>query len=294
MNTLGCPKMFGFLKDQRGSTLPIFGVAGLGLVIAAGAAMDMSNVNGKHAEIQAALDSAVLAGAKQENNGDIRKTVKDHFAASFPDLGNPTISISRTSDGTIVDASISSAIKNNFMQVVGNATTTISNRSRALAPRKLSAVSFTPLSAGGWWNKTAKLMVKVTGSSTYVEMLRIDYTSPTYSTGIFQVTPNTEVQLGDYEDAYLLFTIDPDSVGFKEGCAECPTVIKSNDPAWSDRFYINGKQMPKNTKIDLFSAIPCGASTHSWEDGGGVVPDIAYNVFGKCDAVNPKSVRLLK
>ncbi|BCG69723.1 hypothetical protein MesoLj113a_08810 [Mesorhizobium sp. 113-1-2] len=74
-----------------------------------------------------------------------------------------------------------------------------------------------------------------------------------------------------------------------------PTVLKSNDPATSDRLYIgtSATVMPEvavGQIVDIFSAVPCGATGYqAWEDGGNPVPadvsnaDFFYNVTGKCD-----------
>ena len=74
-----------------------------------------------------------------------------------------------------------------------------------------------------------------------------------------------------------------------------PSVLKSNDPTTSNRLYIGttATNMPEilaGQIVDIFSAVPCGATGYqAWEDGGNAVPadvsnaDFFYNVTGKCD-----------
>lgn len=65
----------------------------------------------------------------------------------------------------------------------------------------------------------------------------------------------------------------------------------SNDPAKSNRLFIDGKQVQKNQTVDIFTAVPCGqTSSQAWEDGGTAEKDMTlagadffYNVTGKCD-----------
>jgi hypothetical protein len=74
-----------------------------------------------------------------------------------------------------------------------------------------------------------------------------------------------------------------------------PKVLKSNDPATSDRLYIGTSTtiMPEvaaGQTVNIFTAVPCGTTGYqAWEDGGNAVPadvsnaDFFYTVQGKCD-----------
>ncbi|MFT3865218.1 MAG: pilus assembly protein [Solirubrobacterales bacterium] len=74
-----------------------------------------------------------------------------------------------------------------------------------------------------------------------------------------------------------------------------PKVLKSNDPATSNRLYIgtSATDMPEvatGQTVDIFTAVPCGQTGYqAWEDGGNAVPapvsnaDFFYTVQGKCD-----------
>jgi hypothetical protein len=66
--------------------------------------------------------------------------------------------------------------------------------------------------------------------------------------------------------------------------------FRSDDQTTSEHLYIDGTEVAKNTKVDIFSAVPCGQeSKQAWEDGGSSLPgpveqaDFFYKVTGKCD-----------
>ncbi|MER9563887.1 TadE/TadG family type IV pilus assembly protein [Mesorhizobium sp. M0571] len=73
-----------------------------------------------------------------------------------------------------------------------------------------------------------------------------------------------------------------------------PTVLKSNDPATSNRLYMGTSptdmvEVATGQVVDIFTAVPCGqTSLQAWEDGGNPVPaavsnaDFSYFVTGKC------------
>ena len=74
-----------------------------------------------------------------------------------------------------------------------------------------------------------------------------------------------------------------------------PTVLKSNDPATSNRLFMGPTEatmveVGAGQTVDIFTAVPCNqTSTQAWEDGGSPVPeaytdtDFTYTVQGKCD-----------
>jgi len=66
--------------------------------------------------------------------------------------------------------------------------------------------------------------------------------------------------------------------------------FKSDDTTTSEHLYLDGVEVKKNQKVDIFSAVPCGQeSSQAWEDGGNALPapvsnaDFYYKVTGKCD-----------
>lgn len=77
--------------------------------------------------------------------------------------------------------------------------------------------------------------------------------------------------------------------------------FRSNDPAKSNRLFIDGVQVPKNQIVNIFTAVPCGeTSSQAWEDGGTAEAnmtlgdaDFFYKVSGKCDFNQRPSVTSL-
>ena len=69
-----------------------------------------------------------------------------------------------------------------------------------------------------------------------------------------------------------------------------PQTLKSNDPATSNRLYLDGIEVETGKTVDIFRVVPCGkSSSQAWEDGGNAVPapvsnaDFFYTVSGKCE-----------
>lgn len=95
-------------------------------------------------------------------------------------------------------------------------------------------------------------------------------------------TTGATVDVSTMETLYLQMDVTKDN-GAKE-------TVKSNDPATSNRLYIDGVEVATGKKVDIFRAVPCGnSSQQAWEDGGNAVPapvanaDFFYTVTGKCE-----------
>lgn len=282
-----------FKNDTKGSIAVALSFALLPLLLAVGISIDYSRLSRENSRIQGYLDSAVLAAAHEDNYAAAELAVQKYLLAHQSPTGDLTVGFSKTNSGNVISAVINTKMKNAFMGLIGISESDVVVSSEAIAPMKLSKVKFRGLSGGGWWDKTVKLMVKQKNSTEYVEMAKITYTSPIYSSGIFTTEPDDWIDLGDYADAYLLYEIDDQSFEFDKWCTEgCPTTLRSDDPNWSHRQFINGTQLSKNVKVDIFTIIPCETSKHAWEDGGGHTPDIEYEIQGKCEAVNPMQIHL--
>ncbi|PLP59487.1 hypothetical protein CYK37_09190 [Mesorhizobium loti] len=95
-------------------------------------------------------------------------------------------------------------------------------------------------------------------------------------------TTGATVDVSTMETLYLQMVVTKDN-GAK-------VTLTSNDPATSNRLYINGIEVETGKKVDIFRAVPCGnSSQQAWEDGGNAVPapvanaDFFYTVTGKCE-----------
>jgi hypothetical protein len=108
-----------FLQQCRGSTVPIFAVALIPIVALVGAATDFSRANNIRSQMQAALDAAVLAGAK-DDTASWAQTAQNSFSAQFQPKGisAPTPSFVLNADGSFT-GSASTAVGMAFLGSLG-------------------------------------------------------------------------------------------------------------------------------------------------------------------------------
>ena len=90
-----------FLRQCRGSAVPTFAIAMVPMVALVGAAVDYSRANNIRSQMQAALDAAVLAGARNDTASWIQ-TARNTFSAVFQPNGisSPTPSFVLNGDGS--------------------------------------------------------------------------------------------------------------------------------------------------------------------------------------------------
>jgi Flp pilus assembly protein TadG len=129
-----------------GSIAPAFALALVPLVGAAGAALDYSKANQVKATLQAALDSAVLAGVKP-STGQV-STATSFFNASFSDnLGtNATSSFTVNQDGSI-SGTAQATVPTSFMAIVNVKTLTVSASAKAAITQTASTACILVLDA---------------------------------------------------------------------------------------------------------------------------------------------------
>lgn len=119
-------------KDRRGSTATMFAIAAVGLVGVSGAAIDYSTVSDSRGKLQAAADSAALAGAKEFRLGNAAAAtvtqvaqnmalgiLKTQGLLSSASAGAPSIGTSIDSTGRSVTVTIDYLHPMKLGQVVG-------------------------------------------------------------------------------------------------------------------------------------------------------------------------------
>jgi len=77
-----------FIRDERGSTIPLFGICIFAIFAAAGAAIDYTRAATARTEMQAALDAAAITLSKeadQLNSAQLAQRAQAIFEASFKD-----------------------------------------------------------------------------------------------------------------------------------------------------------------------------------------------------------------
>lgn len=285
-----------FLKDKQGNIAIFAAFALLPIILAAGVAVDFSNISRAESAYQQALDSAVLAAAQKESLDEANYIAQKVLHAHYPTLDSPKVTFTNSTKGIEVTATLKAKVNNAFMGIAGNPTTTIGLESVALSPRKLTSARFKPINARGLFDKTVHLKVKQKGASRYKNKVSIHYRSGYYHPGRYYNASTTSwVDLGDYEHAYIEFRIDQYR-GRPVAYSWRPLVVRSDDPNFSHRFYIDGVNQPRGIKFSIFDLIPCGKSRLAWEDYSLRLfpPDVTFEVEGKCEKVATDKIRLIK
>ena len=264
----------------------------LGLV---GGAIDYKIYANSRTEMQSSLDAAVLSAAVSKEGSDPAAIVSAMYSSNTKIGTAKDIKQSLSDSGRTISATASANLKTMFLALVGYKSLDVKVASAASAPITVKSIKFTATGATGWWEKTVRLMVVRPGSVKPEEVSKLHYTPNGYTgTGWMTVSPTGVVDLGKFTSAYLEFTIGPVMPIFNNICAYCPTVLRSDDPATSDRFTIDGTQVPRGKVVDIFEWAKCGrVSKQDWEDGGGSTPDIHYTVETVCGAT-PGTARIRK
>lgn len=264
----------------------------LGLV---GGAIDYKIYAKSRTEMQASLDAAVLSAAVSKEGSDPAAIVSAMYSSNTKIGTAKDIKQSLSDSGRTISATASANLKTMFLALVGYKSLDVKVASSASAPITIKSIKFTATGASGWWEKTVRLMVVRPGSAWPEEIAKLHYTPNGYTgTGTMTVSPSGVIDLGKFTSAYLEFTIGPVMPIFSKICAYCPTVLRSDDPATSDRFTIDGVQVPRGKVVDIFEWAKCGqVSKQDWEDGGGDTPDIHYTIETVC-GVSPGTARINK
>jgi Flp pilus assembly protein TadG len=124
-----------FLRDRAGNIGMIFCASLFAIVGSAGLAVDYSRAGTARAELQASLDSAILASARRASTGDanalnaVERFVEASFAAKHPEM-SVEVTASTTPDGRVV-ATATGRVPMALMQVLGVSEVPIAARAAA-------------------------------------------------------------------------------------------------------------------------------------------------------------------
>ncbi|NBX02461.1 MAG: VWA domain-containing protein [Alphaproteobacteria bacterium] len=109
--------------NERGSVMPMVGVALFSLLGAVGAAVDMGRVQIVQSRMQNALDSAGLAAASVVNTSDINSETNKYFYANFPSgyMGTQVkhLTVSANPYNTILALHVDGLVDLTFMKLFG-------------------------------------------------------------------------------------------------------------------------------------------------------------------------------
>lgn len=115
--------LLNFLRDPRGSVLPIFAIAAIPLVVATGAVVDYTNAYDQRGLVQDAMDAAALAAGKQVGlmTTDELKAEAENFYLANVGVGKitniPTLETSI--EGSTVDVTTELHVPTYFLGLIG-------------------------------------------------------------------------------------------------------------------------------------------------------------------------------
>ncbi|MEQ8299358.1 MAG: pilus assembly protein [Parvibaculaceae bacterium] len=111
-----------FLGDQRGNFAIMFALASIPIIVAAGAAVDISRAYVVETRLKAALDAAALAvgGTTGQTNAQLQVIAQNYFNANYPaeKMGVPgTVSV--TQNGNVVSLTVAADLPTSLMGIAG-------------------------------------------------------------------------------------------------------------------------------------------------------------------------------
>ena len=123
-----------FAQDERGNIAIIFALVLMPLLAGVGAAMDYSKAADVRAHLQAALDAAVLAGAKDSTASAQIVTAKSFFEGQQPKTftTNPSATFSVDSSG-VLNGTATAKVPTSVMGVFGVQTLDVTVKAAAAA-----------------------------------------------------------------------------------------------------------------------------------------------------------------
>jgi Flp pilus assembly protein TadG len=155
-----CNILARFRRQSSGSVMFTFAFAAIPVFALAGAAVDYSRANNTKASLQASLDAAVLAGARDNtaNWADVALNVfNSTFQPKGSSVGAPTFALN--ADGTFA-GSVTAAVPTTVMGVMGVTTMNVDVRASAMVAPTSPNAQYCVLAL----NLTASPSVQITGN----------------------------------------------------------------------------------------------------------------------------------
>ena len=151
-----------FRRRSEGSIVPFFAVALVPMVGIVGLAVDYSRANGVRAGMQAALDSAVLAGAK-DDSANWADTALNVFNATFKPKGSSGAApkFALNADGSF-SGTVSASVPMEFLRVIGASSMSVNTQSTATVAPTSPGAQYCLLAL----SQTAEPAVKVSGNGS--------------------------------------------------------------------------------------------------------------------------------
>jgi Flp pilus assembly protein TadG len=300
-----CREAVARFRDASGSVAVAFIIALIPMIIMIGAAIDYHRAAGARVRLQAAVDAATLAGAK-ESTADARiKAARNVLMSNVGELGVSGVApdFHDNADGTftgVVGASAPTA----FMGIVNVKTIGVSASSRvgltATPASTPTSLTFTAKGATGWFWKKVTLWIHHPGDVADTAVATFEYQPTTLNargSGNTSGPLGTPINLGsNYDNLYLTMEVSPDGCApgyaplhpdaidsynttywdpytcLPEGVSgvvkrKSTYTMSTSDPTTSNHLFVDGVQRPLGTTLNITNMAKCDATvSHSWED----------------------------
>lgn len=292
-------------REDSGAVAVALVVALVPILIMIGAAIDYQRAAGARVRLQAAVDAATLAGAKEPTADARAKAARDVLMSNVGELGVSDVAANfhDNVDSTFTGV-VSASAPTAFLGIINVNTIGVSTSSRVgLTTTPVStptSLTFTARGATGWFWKNVRLWIHHPGDVADTAIATFEYQPSTLTGGGSGATSGplgAPITLGsNYDNLYLTMEVSPD------GCAPgyaplhpdaidsyntaywdpyvclpvgTPGVVKNksiytmstNDPTTANHLFVDGVQRPLGTSLTVANMSKCDATVrHAWED----------------------------
>jgi Flp pilus assembly protein TadG len=243
--------------DCRGNVAVIFAILMIPFLVAGGAAVDFTRGSMAKAQLQAALDAAVLAGVVAANDAE-QSVGTGMFQGNFS--GSPVnltaLTFTRNADGSVTGKA-SGALSTGILSAIGVRSISLQASATAkVGASRIKSVTFTPTKAKGWYAKDVFIFTR-DASGTITQMTRAisyDYSFATQSSSISPPLHRASqtITLPAYATVGIMMRAWVNDSGTRTGT---PVDSYSDDPN-AAAFLRRKGDCAKNKE------------TNEWEDGG--------------------------
>ncbi|MGB3644285.1 MAG: pilus assembly protein TadG-related protein [Mesorhizobium sp.] len=258
-----------FLRSDEGSFAPAFALSLMPLLLALGIAVDYTSATTDRAQMQNALDSAIISITTMDRNATDaqRETILQSVYAGNGGRGTARLrSVSFDADGTMhASTSASYAMPTNFMNLANINNVTIDVDTSVRKNPALVKAEFNVDRVSGYWGKTMTLYGTPIGSSNASPLMKIEYA---YKEFKFTYSVGTGNKKKDYSvndpKGYGTSTtyIYNGTTATKVGQQICTTTASFNAPKATAGVYISsGFDKNDPNKPMVYFSTTCPATT---------------------------------
>ncbi|MBO6677852.1 pilus assembly protein [Parvibaculum sp.] len=255
-----------FLGDQRGNFAIMFALASIPIIVAAGAAVDISRAYVVETRLKAALDAAALAvgGTTGQTNAQLQVIAQNYFNANYPAdrMGVPgTVTVAQ--NGNEVSLTVAASLPTSLMGIAGIDTLDIGARSEVTRMGKKLEVALV-LDNTGSMDSGGRMTVLKAAAKNLIDTVSTAALTPG-DVKVSIVPFNVDVKVGtSYENAnWIKWTEFVSSGGGGGGCSLFQIIFglcNNNGGGSSSHAGWNGCIMDRDQNYDAQNTLPPATS----------------------------------